>query len=287
MSLPKVFNSVLCYSIQMLMRIVRVAAVLSIIVVVLGIVGINLVLSVKEDASAMREENLGVFLVNPESGEVELAAAVLQPSGETVLLRSSQMVGSRSLGEVFSGSEKEGAYSLVGMELEGYTFTESGVGVRKVRVDRVVVVEDEVLREVFKPAGVVRIQQSFGSLSASTSLDSAGLVRVLRGDMEGVTWEVVLSTPLMKLTREVSTQELLSLAESAGVEVDEELVKAYVLAEFGRQASPVIQERRDETLATLLSAYRQGRIRIYPENTLTRALKYLPEGLLMKMVGGA
>ncbi|NOZ82289.1 MAG: hypothetical protein GXN98_00485 [Euryarchaeota archaeon] len=271
----------------MLMKMLRVAAVLSIIIVVLGIVGINLVLSVKEDASAMREENLGVFLVSPGSSQVELAVVLIQSTGETVLLKNSQQVGGTSLREVFRDSEKEGAYSLVGTELEGYVFSDGSVSTRMVRVDRVAVVEDTVLEQVLRPAGEQRIVQEFGSLSASTTLDAGELVEMLRGNMDAVTWKVRIDTPLLSVERSVKTSELLRMAETAGVEVDEELIKAYVLAEFGSQASPVLRENQKQTIVTVLSAYRQGKLRIYPENTLTRALRYLPESLLLKMVGAA
>jgi len=279
---------VLRYLIQMLMKLVRVAAVLSIIVVVLGIVGINVVLSVKEDASAMREENLGIFLVNPESRQVELAAVLVQSTGETLPLRSSQSVGGTSLKMVFAESEKEGAYSIAGTELAAYSFpADGGIETKRVRIDRVVVVEDEILAELLRPAGVQRIQQSFGDIQAVAEVNASTLLEMLRGNMDAVVWEVSFPTPLMTLSRRATTSELLKMAEAAGISLDEELVKAYILAEFGKSASPSLQKQREQTLATLLTAYREGRIRIYPENTLTRALKYLPESLLMKMVGAA
>ncbi len=273
-----------------LLKIVGAVAVfLTLIVVAVAAVAF----SIKNDISVMQNENIAVFLVNPENGNVELGAGFDRSTGEGMLIDTYQRIDDTQLAEVFGNSEERGAGLLLGRKLVGLTY-QGGSEVSRVsmRVDRVVLVDDTVVAELLSLAGPQRIE--LGSMQeafyAYTDVGSEELLNVLRGNFGALVWQVEVLNPITgdRVVRRMSTDELLSLTDKLGISIGEDLIKTMILLQVFNEAKPTLQkeEVRLEVVRTLLREYKQGGIRTYPANTLTRVLKLVPEGAVFSFLEG-
>lgn len=273
-----------------LLKIVGAVAVfLTLIVVAVAAVAF----SIKNDISVMQNENIAVFLVNPENGNVELGAGFDRSTGEGMLIDTQQRIDDTQLAEVFGNSEERGAGLLLGRKLVGLTY-QGGSKVSRVsmRVDRVVLVDDRVVAELLSLAGPQRIElgSEREAFYAYTEVASDELLNVLRGNFGALVWQVEVLNPITgdRVVRRMSTDELLSLTDKLGISIGEDLIKTMILLQVFNEAKPTLQkeEVRLEVVRTLLREYKQGGIRTYPANTLTRVLKLVPEGAVFSFLEG-
>jgi hypothetical protein len=274
------------------MKFLKIMGVLFAFLLILGIVAVNIVLSIKGDIEDMQDENPAIFVVNPENGEVELGIAINKKEGGVVLVDSAQKVGDTTLRNLFQNSEKSGADMIIGSAVKGYTYTEGEIKEKSVKVDRVVLVDDIVIAEIFALAGAQKIEigKKGDLFYAERVVDTNELLQILRGEMEGMEWEVSIYNPLLgkPVAKKITTGELLSIAEDFGIEIDKDLIKILILAQLADKAAPVLRsdEIKIEIVKIMLREYKNGNIRTYPVNTLTKAIKYIPEEQLLSLLEG-
>ena len=274
------------------MKLLRIVGIIIIFLVILGIAALNIALSIKNDIASMQNENPAIFLINPEKGEVDLGFGIDRSTGGVILLDAEQKINNIPLITLFRNSEESGANAIAGSVLRGYTYSNGKVKEENVRVDRVVLIDDSVVADVFSIAGPQKIE--IGSkddlFSAHTVVGTGELISVLRGDFEKLEWEVTIPNPLLgkPIVKKVTTEELLSMAETLGVNIDKDLIKALILVQVADKAKPALQseEAKMEIFRTMLRAYKNGKIRTYPENTLTKVIKFLPEEQTLRQLEG-
>ncbi len=274
------------------MKLLRIVGIIIIFLVILGIAALNIALSIKNDIASMQNENPAIFLINPEKGEVDLGFGIDRSTGGVILLDAEQKINNIPLITLFRNSEESGANAIAGSVLRGYTYSNGKVKEENVRVDRVVLIDDSVVADVFSIAGPQKIE--IGSkddlFSARTVVGTGELISVLRGDFEKLEWEVTIPNPLLgkPIVKKVTTEELLSMAETLGVNIDKDLIKALILVQVADKAKPALQseEAKMEIFRTMLRAYKNGKIRTYPENTLTKVMKFLPEEQILRQLEG-
>ncbi len=274
------------------MKLLRIVGIIIIFLVILGIAALNIALSIKNDIASMQNENPAIFLINPEKGEVDLGFGIDRSTGGVILLDAEQKINNIPLITLFRNSEESGANAIAGSVLRGYTYSNGKVKEENVRVDRVVLIDDSVVADVFSIAGPQKIE--IGSkddlFSARTVVGTGELISVLRGDFEKLEWEVTIPNPLLgkPIVKKVTTEELLSMAETLGVNIDKDLIKALILVQVADKAKPALQseEAKMEIFRTMLRAYKNGKIRTYPENTLTKVIKFLPEEQILRQLEG-
>lgn len=274
------------------MKLLRIVGIIIIFLVILGIAALNIALSIKNDIASMQNENPAIFLINPEKGEVDLGFGIDRSTGGVILLDAEQKINNIPLITLFRNSEESGANAIAGSVLRGYTYSNGKVKEENVRVDRVVLIDDSVVADVFSIAGPQKIE--IGSkddlFSARTVVGTGELISVLRGDFEKLEWEVTIPNPLLgkPIVKKVTTEELLSMAETLGVNIDKDLIKALILVQVADKAKPALQseEAKMEIFRTMLRAYKNGKIRTYPENTLTKVIKFLPEEQTLRQLEG-
>ena len=274
------------------MKLLRIVGIIIIFLVILGIAALNIALSIKNDIASMQNENPAIFLINPEKGEVDLGFGIDRSTGGVILLDAEQKINNIPLITLFRNSEESGANAIAGSVLRGYTYSNGKVKEENVRVDRVVLIDDSVVVDVFSIAGPQKIE--IGSkddlFSARTVVGTGELISVLRGDFEKLEWEVTIPNPLLgkPIVKKVTTEELLSMAETLGVNIDKDLIKALILVQVADKAKPALQseEAKMEIFRTMLRAYKNGKIRTYPENTLTKVIKFLPEEQILRQLEG-
>jgi hypothetical protein len=272
------------------MKLLRIIGIFAIFLIVIGVVALNVVLSIKNDISNMQYENPAVFLINPESGEIDLGLGIDRKSGSVILADSRHRIGDIPLRALFKNSEESGASAIIGSMLPGYTYSDGGVERKSVLVERVVLIDDTVVAEIFSLAEPQKVEfgERGGFFHAESVVDKDGLLGILRGEFEKLRWKVTITNPLLgePTTRSATTEELLKIAESMGVGLDRDLVKVLILAQVAEKARLELQsdEARMEVFRIVLREYKRGTIRTYPENTLTKVIKFLPEERILKQL---
>ncbi|NOZ59242.1 MAG: hypothetical protein GXO66_06680 [Euryarchaeota archaeon] len=274
------------------MRLGRLVVAVLLVLLSVGAFGLYVVSSIKEDVARMQMETPVIFIVNPESGMVEIGFSTNRSTGEVLLVDSEQMVGDRELRSLFTASEEEGAALISGAVLRGYTYSGGALLERSVRADRTVLVDDTVVARIFSLVEPQRVEigEKGGVFYAESTVDSETLLAVLRGDFDALVWEVEFTLPVVnrQVVRRATTSELLELAERFDIRAGEDIVRALVLAQAGEALRPLLQtsEGRLELIRILLQEYRAGSIRTYPENTLTKVLRLIPEEQVLRQLEG-
>lgn len=282
------------------MKLSRAAWIVLAVLAVFAMALASVALSVKGDLEEMQGENTAIFVVNPESRRVELGF-IVNTTGEALLLSPVQRVQNTTLdlGRIFANSERAGAEALVGSELWGAAYSRGRIAAKAETVDRVVLVEDTLVAELFSLQAPSRVEagEEGGLLHARAEVNSSQLVSTLRGDFEAVEWEVQYygEARVEKLT---SREFFLKFGPGAAVKQERERfadmlewgVKSFTLMQAGdmqvdESLGEQLQSRefRGETFKMVLEGYREGKIRTYPANTLTSVLRYLPERVALSL----
>ncbi len=275
------------------MRASRIVVLLfAVLIVAAGGAGLYLLNSIKNDMAEMERETPAIFIVNPDTGEVEIGFAANRATGEVLLIDSEQKVDGKRLAEIFAGDEEGGSERVIGTLVKGYTYSEGSLLRQNIRVDRIILVDDTVVVGIFSMVEPqkVTLGEKGGVFYAESMVDSTTLRSVLRGDFDALVWKVEFTAPVLNrpVVRTATTGELLKLAEGFGIEASQDIVRAVVLAQIGGKVAPLFQDAgtRMELLRTLLQEYRAERIRTYPENTLTKVIKLIPEEQILNQLEG-
>ncbi|WP_456475073.1 hypothetical protein [Candidatus Pyrohabitans sp.] len=269
------------------MKLLKMVGIFFVFLVILGVIAAT---SIKGDVESMQNENPAIFVINPENREIELGVALNREEGSAVLLDPAQKVGNVYLRDLFKNSEKSGADAITGSEIKGYTYADEKIMEKVAAVDRVVLIDDTVVAEIFALVAPKKIEigEKGELFYAQHTVDAAELLRILRGEIGGMEWEVTITNPLLDkpLVRKITTDELLNTANQMGIQMNENLIKVLILAQIGDQVSQELQsnEIKAEIFSITLRGYKEGKIRTYPENTLTKAIKYIPERQLMNLM---
>jgi hypothetical protein len=274
------------------MKFLRIVGIITIFFVVMGIAALNVVLSIKNDMASMQDENPAIFLINPENGEIDLGFGIDRDKGGVVLVDSEQKVNDVPLRALFKNSEESGAGEIVGGVLKGYTYSDGRIEEKSIQVERVVLIDDTVVAEIFSIAGPQKIEIGGKEdlFYAQSVVDAGELLSVLRGDFEKLEWEVTIANPLLgkPVVKKATTGELLSMAKNFGINIDKDLIKVLILVQVAEKAKPALQseEAKMEIFRIMLREYKNGKIRTYPENTLTKVIKLLPEEQILRQLEG-
>lgn len=269
------------------MKLLKMVGMVFVLFIILGVITAT---SIKDDIESMQNANPAIFVINPENKEIELGIALNREEGGGVLLDPAQKVGDIYLKDLFKNSEKSGADAITGSEIRGYTYADEKIIEKAARVDRVVLIDDTVIAEIFALVApkTVEIGEKGGPFYARHTVDSAELLRILRGEIGGMKWEVTITNPLLEkpLVREITTDELIGVANEMGIKINEDLIKVLILAQIGDKASQELQsnEIKAEIFSITLREYKEGKIRTYPENTLTKAVKYISEKQILNLM---
>jgi hypothetical protein len=274
------------------MKFLKIVGIITIFLVVMGIAALNVVLSIKNDMASMQDENPAIFLINPENGEIDLGFGIDRDEGGVMLIDAEQKVNDVPLRALFKNSEESGAGEIVGGVLRGYIYSNGKIEDKSIQVDRVVLIDDTVVAEIFSIAGPQKIEIGGKDdlFYAQSVVDTGELLSVLRGDFEKLEWEVTIANPLLgkPVVKKATTEELLSMAENFGINIDKDLIKVLILVQVAEKAKLALQseEAKMEIFRITLKEYKNGKIRTYPENTLTKMIKLLPEEQILRQLEG-
>ncbi len=255
-------------------------AVVIIAILVIGGAGLGLTaLGVKNNIEEMKTQDVLFLVTGGKGGEdVEVAIGIIMEQKTPVVINPGDIPGPYA---------SSGPASLIGEKLQGFPL--SGDSFDKERpfqqkttasFQRVVTVDSSVIGDIVKDTGGVELRFEGGGFKLSKDMTGEEVMTVLTGTgLSGSgTWTITIVNPFTgkEETREMDGDELETLAKTFNIGLDTWAIKIAVLGGVGDRIGKMDAASQKDAIKTLINAYKDGRIKTYPSNTVTRLAKFAP-----------
>ncbi len=271
--------------------------IIVLLIVIGGSIG-ALVFSATKNIQAMSAKNILILLVDETNGnEVELGFGILT-GGEPFLIEARTKIQGHALRDIFSsGSFESNCELLLGQGISGVYLERDGeVPQGGERFQLVITIPTSFFGELTSLVGKMDFKfGAGGELHVTRRLTANDMVMVLRSDaFSGMgIWRLDFVDPRTgrSFTREIDGEEYLNLLLFAPLIEDEE--QALTLNKFisisGLQGAVSEKSKTDPAITgkvveSLMDNYKKGAIKVYPSNTVTRLVKYLPLAIPMAIL---
>ena len=260
-------------------------AVILIAILILGGAGIGVaVLGIKSSLEEMKTQDV-LFLVT-DGKDVEVAIGFMIEQKIPVAINPGDIQG------LYTSS---GPASLIGEELGGFPLSGDLMDgerifreTKPVSFQRIVTVEASVIGDIVERAGGIRLQFEGAGVKLSKDMTDEDVMGIITGDdLSGSgRWTIMFKNPLSgrEEMREIDGSDIESLAETFNIDLETWVIKIAVLGGVGEQIGKMDRDSRKEGIKTLIDAYKDGRIKTYPQNAVTRIAKFAPAGLIADKV---
>ncbi len=272
-------------------------AVIVIAILIIGGAGLGFTaLGIKNNIEEMKTQDVLFLVTGGEDGgdgknmeDVQVAIGIIMEQKAPVVINPADIQGAYA---------SSGPVSLIGEKLQGFPL--SGDSFDKERpfqqktaasFQRVVTVDASVIGDIVEGVGGVELRFEGGDFKLSKDMTKKEVMTVLTGDgLSGSgTWTITIVNPFTGKdeTREMDGDELETLAKTFNIGLDTWAIKIAVLGGVGDRVGKMDDASQKEAIKTLINAYKDGRIKTYPSNSVTRLAKFAPTDTVVdKLIGG-
>ncbi len=224
----------------------RIIAVFIALVLMITAIGAGVLLAAKNNYEKMKYENIAFFIID-EKKNVIIAFGITSDK-RTFLIDLNYPINSAKILDIFKDSHYK---NLIGKEIEGIF----GSDKEKVRIDRIVSIDLDVLGEIVERKGYIEISFEYGGIKISKKINKEEFLKIMKNEY------LPVDIPL-----EIANEEYMNI-----------YIKALLLRSL-------IESVDEGDIEVLFYAYKNGKINIYPENMLTKIVKLVPYSIIKKYV---